>query len=75
MKKFLVGVAITILGMVSAHAGEFNNAVIEASEKISSSGQKTVVLFHTDKSPKVVLSQVRMPCRSETQTHFFIPIG
>lgn len=73
MKKLLIGATIAFFSTTFAHAGKFNDAVVRASKKIGGNGQKTVVLFHTDKSPKVVLSQVRNAMRVRDPGALFYP--
>lgn len=74
MKNLAIGVMLTTLGAVSAHAGgKLNNAIIDAGENISGSHQKAIVMFHTDKSPSVVLSQVRNAMQVRDPSAFFYP--
>lgn len=73
MKNLAIGIMLATLGAVSAHAGKFNRTVVDASKNISNSGQKTVVMFHTDKSPKVVLSQLRNAMQVRDPNAFFYP--
>lgn len=75
MKKLLAMTIAVVLGMsgTSAWAKSFEDTVINEMEKAYGANQKVMVIFHTDKSPKVVLAKIKSAMQVRDPNAIFYP--